>query len=352
MPNNHLDFGVDLLPATTETYDLGNSDKKWNNIYGKTIYSNGTQVSVSGHTHNYAASSSAGGSATYAATTADTTNALYPIGVTSSATTTLKRDTSITMTGGALSATKYLATHTAGGGKEFEVSYSTTIDMAFMVGSGNENHGIYDYKKGSSGAWILSAGADNNWTLNASVALTNITGADDLKAIEALSGTSGFLKKTAANTWTLDTNSYSTTSHNHSGTYVPNTSGANDVNTIVNTGIYNITSGSATNTPKGYGYANLLVLCYRKHTGNTTTDWASQIYLHNGGNSESGSATAPGNVLYYRTSNSSSWFGWRKAIHAPAAYTAIGNSATPVYIDQSGAAVACTDCQAIEIIRL
>ena len=36
-------------------------------------------------------------------------------------------------------------------------------------------------------------------------ALANITGADDLKAIEALTGTSGFLKKTAANTWALDT---------------------------------------------------------------------------------------------------------------------------------------------------
>lgn len=41
-------------------------------------------------------------------------------------------------------------------------------------------------------------------------ALANITGADDLKAIEALTGTSGFLKKTAANTWTLDTNTYLT----------------------------------------------------------------------------------------------------------------------------------------------
>ena len=37
----------------------------------------------------------------------------------------------------------------------------------------------------------------------------------DLTAIAALTGTSGFLKKTAADTWSLDTNSYSTTSHNH-----------------------------------------------------------------------------------------------------------------------------------------
>lgn len=34
----------------------------------------------------------------------------------------------------------------------------------------------------------------------------------DLTAIAALSGTKGLLKKTAANTWTLDTNSYATTS--------------------------------------------------------------------------------------------------------------------------------------------
>ena len=42
--------------------------------------------------------------------------------------------------------------------------------------------------------------------------LVGLQNADDLKAIEALSGTSGLLKKTAANTWTLDTSTYATTS--------------------------------------------------------------------------------------------------------------------------------------------
>lgn len=42
--------------------------------------------------------------------------------------------------------------------------------------------------------------------------LSEISGTDDLQAIEALTGTSGFLKKTAANTWTLDTTSYATAS--------------------------------------------------------------------------------------------------------------------------------------------
>ena len=44
------------------------------------------------------------------------------------------------------------------------------------------------------------------WASN--VALANVQNADDLKAIEALSGTTGLLKKTAANTWTLDTTAY------------------------------------------------------------------------------------------------------------------------------------------------
>ena len=52
-------------------------------------------VALGNHTHNYAGSSSAGGAATNATTTADTTNALYVVGVASGATTALKHDTNI-----------------------------------------------------------------------------------------------------------------------------------------------------------------------------------------------------------------------------------------------------------------
>ena len=115
--------------------------------------------------------------------------------------------------------------------------------------------------------------------------------------------------------------------------YVINTTGANDVNTIYNTGIYNINSGSATNTPKNYGFGNLLTLSYRKHQGNTKTDWASQIYLHAGGNA---SATIPGNVLYFRTSNASTWYDWQQVAHAPASYTAIGSTTKSTYMAADG----------------
>lgn len=43
-----------------------------------------------------------------------------------------------------------------------------------------------------------------------SYSLTEISGTDDLRVIEGLTGTSGLLKKTAANIWTLDTNTYLT----------------------------------------------------------------------------------------------------------------------------------------------
>lgn len=110
--------------------------------------------------------------------------------------------------------------------------------------------------------------------------------------------------------------------------YVPATDGVNDVNTLVNTGVYNIKSGSLTHGPTGYGFGQLLVMSYRKHTGNTTTDWATQIYAHLGSGNN-------GNTLYYRTSNASTWQTWQMVAHTDAA-TAMGNAKKPIYINAKG----------------
>jgi hypothetical protein len=65
---------------------------------------------------------------------------------------------------------------------------------------------------------VGSTGKSFDGTANVSWSLSEI-GAQaedaDLTAIAALVGTSGFLKKTAANTWSLDTNSYSLDTHEH-----------------------------------------------------------------------------------------------------------------------------------------
>ena len=66
------------------------------------------------------------------------------------------------------------------------------------------------------------------------------SGNDDLNAIEGLTGTSGLLRKTAANTWSLDTKSYITGGSNSSSavTITPTT-----------TSVYSITNVGTANTP-------------------------------------------------------------------------------------------------------
>lgn len=73
---------------------------------------------------------------------------------------------------------------------------------------------------------ITIDGTSKNLYAPSTYALSDITGADDLKAIEAIAGASGFLKKTAANTWSLDTNSYVTTANGVTGVSF-STSGTN-----------------------------------------------------------------------------------------------------------------------------
>ena len=63
--------------------------------------------------------------------------------------------------------------------------------------------------KGNGNGGVSAAVAGTDYAAAShNQALSTITGADDLQAIEALAGTSGLLKKTAANTWTLDTSTY------------------------------------------------------------------------------------------------------------------------------------------------
>ena len=111
--------------------------------------------------------------------------------------------------------------------------------------------------------------------------------------------------------------------------YVPVASNvSNDMDTYYNTGIYNITTGSLTNGPASYGYGQLLVMSYRKPSGNTTTDWAMQLYSHLGSGNN-------GNTLYYRTSNANTWQTWQMAAHADAG-TAKGGEKKPIYINAKG----------------
>ena len=46
-----MNFGVNVLPTTTETYNLGSDTKKWNNVYAETL--NGKDVASLGTVQRY-----------------------------------------------------------------------------------------------------------------------------------------------------------------------------------------------------------------------------------------------------------------------------------------------------------
>ena len=62
----------------------------------------------------------------------------------------------------------------------------------------------------TSGYSLPADSLQTNWSSAYTFTSGFATNYPDLTAIEALAGTSGLLKKTAANTWTLDTNTYLT----------------------------------------------------------------------------------------------------------------------------------------------
>ena len=109
-----------------------------------------------------------------------------------------------------------------------------------------------------------------------------------------------------------------------------------DLNGKYDTEVFNITSGNITNGPHGYGYGQGLVLSYRKHSGNTIPDYASQIYVHGGNTTNDSQKT-----MFYRTSSQSAWYDWQMVAHGVAG-TAVGNATTPVYMNKAGQIVAGT----------
>lgn len=77
-----------------------------------------------------------------------------------------------------------------------------------------------------------------------------------------------------------------------------------NLDTVYDCGVYLVGSGS--NVPSGSKFGSLLCMPYRKATGNTSTDYATQIFMPNGDDS-----TKP-NSLFYRTSKGSAWNAWQE----------------------------------------
>ena len=99
-----------------------------------------------------------------------------------------------------------------------------------------------DFINPSSGYNVVFTWDSESYGIKANVDLSGYQPLDaDLTAIAGLSGTSGFLKKTAANKWSLDTNSYSLSNHTHSISLTADT-GTSSI-TLASGSKYKLTAG-------------------------------------------------------------------------------------------------------------
>ena len=106
----------------------------------------------------------------------------------------------------------------------------------------NTNSTGLDFINPSSGYNVVFTWDTASYGIKANVDLSGYQPLDaDLTAIAGLSGTSGFLKKTAANTWSLDINSYSLSNHTHSISLTADT-GTSSI-TLASGSKYKLTAG-------------------------------------------------------------------------------------------------------------
>jgi hypothetical protein len=126
----------------------------------------------------------------------------------------------------------------------------------------------------------------------------------DLGAIAALSGTSGFLKKTAANTWSLDTSTYLTGNQNITLSGDVTGSGATGISvTLANSGVTAGTYGSATQVPA------FTVDAKGRVTGVTNTA-INLISALSGLSDVTISSIADGQLLRYTGGGTNKWVNW------------------------------------------
>ena len=89
--------------------------------------------------------------------------------------------------------------------------------------------------------------------------------------------------------------------------------GAFDADELYNGGVFMIAQG--TNVPSGSKYGSLLVMPYRQLTGNTKTDFGTQIFIPNGDD------TTKPNSMFFRTSLGASWNAWQEVATKSEFYT-------------------------------
>lgn len=202
-----------LLGITTST---AYSETTSGNTFISSI-SQGTDGKITADSRALDTSGTWSGTATKATTTADTSNTLYVVGVTSSATTTLKRNTSVTVKGGAVSATTYNGLTLTAASTGFTIAGGTTsktltVNDTLTLKTGTANYIAYYSETGTisghsqaqfSDTWTPSTkNGKNELMLGNNIASTSNGSAYGQLALYSESTAGTYLKSESGTTWT------------------------------------------------------------------------------------------------------------------------------------------------------
>lgn len=190
--------------------------------------------------------------------------------------------------------------------------------ISFEIGSGNINRGIYDYTTGIN-KWLLQFDASDtranygNFISSGNIITNSANGSYvQIGGIRLVYDSSNNALKVVKSDGTTAANFYATGEVSAQGltgsTLVDfiksNPRSSYNLNTLYDVGQFMVAGGS--NLPYTSQYGSVLVMPYRKATGNTIPDYVAQLLFPNGDDAE-----YP-NGLFYRTSLSSTWNAWQR----------------------------------------
>ena len=181
--------------------------------------------------------------------------------------------------------------HISGGRNEFRVTYGSTVDMAMMIGSANENHGLYDSK---ADKWMIVADINGNVTVNGNAATASKLGTSNIGASDRPIYLSG--------------GTATQTTYRMAATNVAATT-ALGIDTNLNTGIWYVNGTNSTNLysqSDGVAYVNKY-----------SDSWIHEIY----GDYRTGQ-------IAVRGKNNGTWQAWRKILDSSNYTNYMGNYVT------------------------
>ena len=296
--NDNTDYmiGNHTYPSADNTYYLGGSSNRWKNIYAVTftgaldgnaatasIATNAAYATVAGKISDLTTSD--------AASSTDTWRRMwFSYNDNTTGRPAYSDNFAYQTSTNTLKVPHILLEHASGGMNEVQIKYGSTVDMALMVGTSNQNHGLYD---NIASKWMIYADANGNVYVNGNA--TTATTAANASQLEGHAA-SYFATSTHTHTTSIATSTGTNQiTLTHGGKFAITAGGTSYIFTMPSTNFAGTTfySGNQTNA---------------EHNANSILYNGHYYYSSNGPAATLGN-TYPTDGALYAQAYSTSWVG-------------------------------------------